>query len=222
MFAIHVVSVKTDRYCIGVSYSDGVPKLWSDTIDVHRRTVREAIMVATWELVAEHGPLSVSMSQIAMKAGIGRATLYKYFPDIESILVAQHDRRVSDHLEQLAQLGAGPGDAVERLEAVLGHYALICYHRGRHGTEGLAALLHRPEHVAQAQQQLVHLFGDLIAQAVETGGVRDDVAPEELANYCLHALSAAGDLPSAEAVHRLTEITLTGLRSSERPGGPPG
>jgi len=49
-------------------------------------------------------------------------------------------------------------------------------------------------------------------QGARTGDVRDDIAPGELASYCLHALTAAGDLPSKAAVHRLVTVTLTGLR----------
>ena len=44
------------------------------------------------------------------------------------------------------------------------------------------------------------------------GDVRDDVAPDELASYCLHALAAAGDLPSEDAGRRLVAVTLAGLR----------
>ncbi|WP_316959349.1 TetR/AcrR family transcriptional regulator [Streptomyces sp. TRM68367] len=176
--------------------------------------MREAILETTWQLVTEHGLMSVTMTQIAEKAGIGRATLYKYFPDVEAILVAHHERHVTSHLEHLAELRDQPGDAGERLEAVLEHYALICYHRGRHGTEELAVLLHRPEHVAHAQQQLIDLFRDLLAEVAETGDLRDDVAPDELANYCLHSLSAAGNLPSEAAVRRLVVVTLAGLRPS--------
>ncbi|MEU1273240.1 TetR/AcrR family transcriptional regulator [Streptomyces sp. NPDC005799] len=189
-----------------------MPKLWNDTIEEHRRTVREAILDTTWELVAEHGLLSVTMSQIAEKTGIGRATLYKYFPDVEAILLAHHDRHVTGHLQQLADLRDRPGDASERLAAVLERYALICHRRGRHGTEELAALVHRPEHIAPAQRQLVDLFQGMLAEAVEAGELRDDVAPGELASYCLHALAAAGSLPSEAAVHRLVAVTLAGLR----------
>jgi AcrR family transcriptional regulator len=189
-----------------------VPKLWNETIEEHRRTVREAILDTTWQLVAEHGLLSVTMSQIAEKVGIGRATLYKYFPDVEAILVAHHDRHVTSHLEQLAELRSRPGDAGERLAAMLEQYAFICYGRGRHGTEELAALVHRPEHIAHAEQQLVDVFEDLLAEAAKAGELRGDVAPEELARYCLHALSAAGGLPSEAAVRRLVAVTLAGLR----------
>jgi AcrR family transcriptional regulator len=189
-----------------------VPKLWNETIEAHRHAVREAVLETTWALVTEHGLMSVTMTQIAERSGIGRATLYKYFPDVEAILVAQHERHVTSHLEELAELRGQPGDAGERLEAVLEHYALICHHRGRHGTEELAALLHRPEHVAHAQQQLIDLFRDLLTEVAETGGLRDDVPPEELASYCLHALSAAGNLPSEAAARRLAWVTLAGLR----------
>ncbi|MGW0699913.1 TetR/AcrR family transcriptional regulator [Streptomyces sp. NPDC002867] len=189
-----------------------MPKLWNETIATHRHAVREAILETTWELVAERGLMSVTMTQIAEKAGIGRATLYKYFPDVESILASHHERHVAAHLEQLAELRDGPGDPGERLEAVLGRYALISHHRGRHGTEELSALLHRGEHVTRAQQQLVDVFRDVLAEAVASGDLRDDVAPDELARYCLHALTAAGSLPSEAAVRRLVAVTLAGLR----------
>ena len=158
-----------------------MPKLWNETIEAHRHAVREAILEATWSLVTERGPMSVTMSQIAEKTGIGRATLYKYFPDVESILIAFHERHVTGHLEQLAELRNQPGDAGERLESVLEAYAHISYHRGRHGTKELSALLHRGDTVARAQQQLIDLFRDLLTDAVNTGHIRDDVAPDELA-----------------------------------------
>jgi len=72
-----------------------VPKLWNETIEEHRREVREAILDTTVALVAEHGLLSVTMSQIAEETGIGRATLYKYFPDVEAILLAWHERQIN-------------------------------------------------------------------------------------------------------------------------------
>lgn len=189
-----------------------MPKLWNETIVAHRHAVREAILETTWALVTEHGLMSITMTQIAEKTGIGRATLYTYFPDVEAILAAHHERHVTSHLEHLAEFRDQPGDADERLEAVLQRYALICYHRGRHGTEELVALLHRGEHVAHAEQQLIDLFQDLLAEVAAIGDLRDDAAHDELASYCLHALGAAGNLSSEAAVRRLVAVTLAGLR----------
>jgi len=76
----------------------------------------------------------------------------------------------------------------------------------------LAAVLHRGEHVARAQQHLSDFIRDLLTEGAATGDVRADVAPDELASYCLHALTAASGLPSKAAVHRLVTVTLAGLR----------
>jgi AcrR family transcriptional regulator len=188
-----------------------VPKLWNDTIEAHRRAVRDAALDTTAALVAEHGLRSVTMSQIAEETGIGRATLYKYFSDVEAILFAWHERQITGHLQQLAEVRDQAGDAGQRLEAVLEAWALIAHEsRGHHDSE-LVAFLHRDERVARAQQQLRHMIRDLLTEAAAAGDLRDDVAPDELASYCLHALTAASSLPSKAAVRRLVTVTLAGL-----------
>jgi AcrR family transcriptional regulator len=197
-------------------YTRVVPKLWNETIEAHRRAVRDAILETTWALVSEHGLTSVTMTQIAEETGIGRATLYKYFPDVEAILLAWHERQITDHLAQLAEVLDQAGDAGERLEAVLEAYALLSHERFSHEHPGpeLAALLHRGVHVTGAQQQVHDMIKGLLIEAAEAGYVRDDVASEELASYCIHALRAASSLPSKAAVRRLVAVTLAGLRSS--------
>ena len=205
----HRVSDKPSCTDAAVAYSQAVPSLWEETIDAHRRSVGEAILDVTATLVGERGLRAVTMSQIAQETGIGRATLYKYFPDVESILLAWHERQVADHLRQLAELRDQAGGAAGRLEAVLEAYALIEHEH--HGTE-IAALLHRADHTARAEQHLRGFIGDLVAEGAEAGDLRDDVAAKELANYCLHALSAASSLPSKAAVRRLVKVTLGGLR----------
>jgi len=216
-------------------YSTYVPKLWSETIDAHRREVRDAILSTAVKLVAEHGLASVTMSQIAEEAGIGRATLYKYFPDVEAILIAWHEREVNAHLEQLAAVRDRAGTPWDRLASVLEAYALMTHEsRQHHGAEmgEMAARIHREdrggqhlrghhghdgqhgrgEDAAHAREQLGGFVRDLLADAVATGDVRRDITPDELATYCLHALSAASSLPSKAAVRRLVEVTLAGLR----------
>jgi AcrR family transcriptional regulator len=187
-----------------------VPKLWTETIEEHRRAVHDATLDTTAALVRERGLASVTMSQIAAAAGIGRATLYKYFPDVEAILVAWHDRHIARHLRQLAEARDAAATPAGRLEAVLTAFALIQHQH--HDTELPVALLHRGEHVARARRQLQDMVADLLAAGAEAGAVRTDVAPGELASYCLHALAAAGSLPSQAAVQRLLAVTMAGLR----------
>jgi AcrR family transcriptional regulator len=189
-----------------------VPRLWTETVAGHRRAVRDAALDAVAALVARHGLRGVTMSQIAEDAGIGRATLYKYFPDVDAVITAWHERQVAAHLDRLAAVRDGAGGAAGRLAAVLLTYAEIAHEpHGRHGVE-LAASLHAGAHVARAHDHLRRLVHDVLADAVASGHVRDDVAVEELVGYCLHALSAAGDLSSQAAVRRLVAVTLSGLR----------
>ncbi|HKW78007.1 MAG TPA: TetR/AcrR family transcriptional regulator [Candidatus Limnocylindria bacterium] len=217
-----------------------MPKLWTDTIEGHRREVEHAILDATAALVAEHGPSAVTMSQIADTARIGRATLYKYFPDVEAILDAWHARHVARHLERLTEVRDQYAKPAERLEAVLETYALISYERSRghdaaehhanprgeharrhqapgehahgpHATE-IATLVHRSEHVADAERRLTDFLRDLIRDAAKAGSVRKDVSADELAAYCLHALDAASTLRSKAALPRLVAVTLSALR----------
>jgi putative hemolysin len=77
----------------------------------------------------------------------------------------------------------------------------------------LSALLHKPEHVAEAQSQLLELFADLISAAAAAGHINRVSEADELAAYCVHALGAAVTLTSDAAVQRLVNITLAALRS---------
>jgi AcrR family transcriptional regulator len=191
-----------------------MPRLWTETIEAHRREVRDAILDTTATLVAEQGLRSVTMSQIAEETGIGRATLYKYFPDVEAILRAWHERQIAGHLEYLRKVRDQAGDAGERLEAVLNSYALISHESHGHPDAELEALLHRDEQgqLPQARRQLRDMIRDLLTEGAKTGILRNDVTPGELASYCLHALTAASSLPSRTAVRRLVTVILTGLR----------
>jgi AcrR family transcriptional regulator len=193
-----------------------VPKLWNDTIEAHRQDVRAAIEDTTAALATKQGVASVTMSQIAEATGIGRATLYKYFPDVDAILVSWHERQVGAHLHELAAVCHRDGSARERLEAVLVTYASM---KHEHHGHALAALVHRGEHLSRAEQHLLELVAGLIAEAARTRELRDDVAPVELASYCLHALNAAAAAPSKPAVRRLVQLTLSALTAQRRRGG---
>jgi AcrR family transcriptional regulator len=186
-----------------------VPQLWNESIEAHRRAVRDATLDTAAALVAEHGLRSVTMSRLAEETGIGRATLYKYFSGVEAILLAWHERQIALHLEYLAEVRDRGGDPGERLAAVLEAYALVSR---EHPSTELAALLHQGQHVARAHEQVTDFIRDLLAEGAQTGAFRDDVAPDELARYCLHAVGAARSRPSTAAVRRLVTVILAGLR----------
>jgi AcrR family transcriptional regulator len=195
--------------------------LWSDTVEAHRRDVRQAVMDTTWRLVTDHGLLAVTMSRIAEEVGVGRATLYKYFPDVEAILFAHHHQHVVHHLTQLRAVRDQADDPVEGLRAVLTGYAQICRHRQQHGTDELMRLLHRGTDADLSHQQLDDLIAELIASAsADSDAVNAGVAPGELASYCRHALEAASTLTTDQAVDRLVAMVLRGLGCADSTSTP--
>jgi len=140
-------------------------------------------MDAAWRLAEERGPFAVTMSQVAQAAGIGRGTLYKYFVDVESILIAMHAEHVERHLSELERLRSAPGSPESRLVGVVGAYAMICFHRARHGTTDMSALVHRGPEVAEIERRLHRLFTEVIDEARSVGSARGDVSSGDLAAY---------------------------------------
>lgn len=203
---------------VASGYSCKVPRIWNDTIEEHRRAVHDAVLDAAAALVERHGMTGVTMSDIATRAGIGRATLYKYFADVEAVVVAWHKRAIGAHMHEVMgardRALAERDDPVAALEAVLEAYALIVHEH--HGRE-LAGLLHQRAHAGHAERHLAGFVAELVRaarasrKASKQRRVRDDVAPAELAAYALHALAAASALPSKAAVRRLVKVTMAGL-----------
>jgi len=194
------------------AYAVGVPKVWTDTVETHRLAVRQAIIDATSQLIADKGMLSVTMSDVAEAAGIGRATLYKYFPGIEPVLIAWHERSVSEHLGRLDEIAEGAGEPIDRLTSVLKAYAATS--GAGHG-DHVAAVLHQGQHIVKAHDQLGSMLSTLLSEAAAVGQVRSDVPPRELANYCIHALAASRDAGSRAAVQRLVTLTVAGISAHD-------
>ncbi len=189
-----------------------MPRLWSDTIEAHRREVRDAVLHTTIRLVEERGLLGLTMSEIAEATGVGRATLYKYFPDVESILHAWHQRHIEAHLGQLTLVRDEAQTPWDRLAAVLSTYAELAQGSRGHADADLAGFLHGDDQVVHAEHHLRDMIVNLVKDAGHAGEVRDDVPHTELAAYCLHALVAARTLKSKSAIRRLVDVTLAGLR----------
>lgn len=84
---------------------------------------RAQVLAAAERLFREGDPRTVTMEDVARAAGVGRATLYRRFPDVRSIAAALLDRHERALQERLLRgdppLGPG-GTPAERLAAFYG------------------------------------------------------------------------------------------------------
>jgi AcrR family transcriptional regulator len=74
---------------------------------------RERILGAARDLIAQKGVREITLEQVAKAAGVGRATLFRRFPDRAALLLAlldEHERGLQDAiLEGDPPLGPGAG-----------------------------------------------------------------------------------------------------------------
>jgi AcrR family transcriptional regulator len=181
-----------------------MPKLWHDTIEAHRNAVADAIMDRTAAIAAAEGPHALTMARIAQESGIGRATLYKYFTDVEAILSAWHRRQISAHLSDLERIRARHASPLRALEAVLAAYASHSVHD--HGMD-LGRLLHALPHVAEAHRHLEAFVTQLITEADEADELTQGPSAEERARFALAAMQA-NPSHSRATVNRLVAMVL--------------
>ena len=194
---------------------------WASTVSEHKQRSRAAIVEAALALVAERGLSAVTMSELARATGTTRKTLYSYFPDVESVLVAHLEAEV----ERLrVELTAPADDPLARLGRFL-HRALATWSESpaRPALSDLEAAL-RPENLARVREIVGGLRDDLhalLSEAVAAGQVRDDLDLDLAADVLLGVLKGArehllrGARPVTEVAEQLERLVL----GSVRPGG---
>ena len=86
------------------------------------RATLQSIMNASASLITEYGLDAVSMTQIANVAGMSKASLYRYFPNKQALLLAHAERSFKVHREEMQavmQHGTEPG---QMLRDGIDHY----------------------------------------------------------------------------------------------------
>ena len=59
--------------------------------------------------------MSTATTGLAEATGIGRATLYRYFPDVDAVLTSWHERQLGTHVAHLTGILARSTDPAEQL-----------------------------------------------------------------------------------------------------------
>lgn len=74
------------------------------TTKLKQDQTRRLIVRAAVDLITEHGYDATTMKQVARSAGIGDATIYKYFSTKEKLLIAYYELTIADVLKDTAAI----------------------------------------------------------------------------------------------------------------------
>ncbi|MER2107482.1 MAG: TetR/AcrR family transcriptional regulator [Solibacillus sp.] len=83
---------------------------------------RDIIVQAAKELILQRGIHDVQLQDVAQEAGIGIATLYRYFPNKEQLVLAVSNIITQQMTEALRAITTTAGTAYEQLECMLDYY----------------------------------------------------------------------------------------------------
>lgn len=169
----------------------------------------DALLEAAKAVFAVSG-VDAPVREIAGRAGVGVATVYRHFPQ-RADLVAAVFRREVDACAAAAPALAREHEPSEALARWLRRYASFIATK-----RGLAAALHSGDPVFDAlpgyfRQHLEPALAELLAAAVRAGEVRDDVAPFELLR-AVGALSSGAGEDGAAHSRRMVDLLIDGLR----------
>ncbi len=182
---------------------------------------RAAIVAAARVVFAEHG-LEAPLEEIAQRAGVGIATLYRRFPAREQLVAAALIEKVTLYAEAAAEAVA----ASDPWAGFVRYVQRICELQA--GDRGLSDLLsmtlaadERIEQLrATANAQVVRL----IERAKEAGRLRDDFVGEDLL-LLLIASAAVGQATQADAPdtwRRFVALVLDAFERRDAQPLPPG
>ncbi|MFF7164255.1 TetR/AcrR family transcriptional regulator [Streptomyces sp. NPDC008086] len=177
---------------------------------------RERIVTAAREMFVEFGP-DVPLDEIARRAGVGNATVYRNFPDRDA-LVREVVCSVMDRTVAAAELAlTETGDAFEALERFV-HTA---------ADERISALCpmvqstfdqHHPD-LEASRERCESLVGAIMDRAKAAGQLRSDVDVGDLmiaAAQLSRPPAGTGCGMADRYVHRHLQLFLDGLRAPAR------
>jgi AcrR family transcriptional regulator len=175
---------------------------------------RERLLEVTIELVLEVGG-EPTRDAVAERAGVGIGTLYRHFPDRQSLLhaAARHALERSIHAGE-ALVEAAP-DGIDALR----QYMHVALDNGIGVVNIIHPLLEKRDW-ADLRARAAKLMKSLIARAAQGGSLRGDISERDIVFALVRfARPLAMGLPASEEralAHRHLDFYIDGLCAQER------
>lgn len=168
------------------------------------------ILDAAREQIAENGA-DVPMEQIAKAAGVAVGTLYRHYPtktDLVQAIFTEYSETLLREAEQAAQSLGVPGDAKDRIVALLTRFLATA--ATNHAFKGAAVALNAAHSTAEQDDRARTALRTLLDAAQADGDVRAEVTPDDI---LLIMVTAPIDFPP-QARERWLQICLAGISAA--------
>ncbi|MFF1452113.1 TetR/AcrR family transcriptional regulator [Streptomyces sp. NPDC058274] len=176
------------------------------------------LIMRTADRMFAQGGVSVTLNEIAREAGVGVGTVYRRFPDLQSLIDALFTERFTVFLQlaaAAAEQHSDPGQALRQylLEAAQWR----ARDRALDVILANASMDTRP--IAQMRDDLGGLVDGLVERAVAAGAAREDFASADVYAF-LHMVGAIADRThdiAPDAWRRYAEVLLMGFGLEQSP-----
>ncbi|MGM0899188.1 MAG: TetR/AcrR family transcriptional regulator [Bacillota bacterium] len=148
------------------------------------------IVEAAKELFTEHGLADVQMKDVAERSGAGVATVFRYFPKKDELIVAVAIQSLDAVETEFRRIVSLKATAYERLELLLdnlldaqkaGHYKSA---RFREAFESYASFRTEPlpgsDRYLSRQREIMDLLEPLIQDGAKDGSINNAISPKPL------------------------------------------
>ncbi|HEY4018274.1 MAG TPA: helix-turn-helix domain-containing protein [Pseudonocardiaceae bacterium] len=167
----------------------------------------ERIARAARDVFTEQGP-DAPLEEIARRAGLGVATLYRRFPDKAGLVRAALELSFADHIGPLIEQVRAADDPYRALVTVI-ETSMHLAARDRHvlaAAHDVAAL------TAETAAPYVTSLATLVRRAQDAGRVRDDLVPEDLVRIMVMLVSVLSTMtPGSDGWRRYLALVLDSL-----------
>ncbi len=162
-----------------------------------KQRTRRKLIEAAVELIVEEGHQKATMKKIAKAAGVGPATIYKYFPSKEKLIVGFYVQKARDAIEDLDEIGDfGEYNLKEKLQILLESYLEHLLTDREFVLKSLDIILHSSSLAYQDTTPIKKEFKAIITKFLdeaEASGEIDEipfkeVIPEMLCHYMVGVL----------------------------------
>ena len=186
-----------------------MPKIIGESLASHREITRSRLFEALGSLMAEQSFESITMSQIAERAGVGRTAVYNHFADKEVLLLA-YMRQVTEEFTRVltARLAAEPDPLMRLRLYIRSHLQMTSRYHVKAGM-GLrrqmsgAGASHLTDHAGMVGEVLIGVLATLACQRLPNDEAHRESALALVETFILRGLGA-----SEENVRHVTASAL--------------